>query len=191
MKAVTLKAALTQPAFVMAVLPALLLFLAIPKAVAQRHNAPLQVMRSATLERPLLVISTDTPAPGEAYVDDVRIRVAIEDDFRVYRVFHKGVTRALHVPLDAALRHAAFDPERNRLELLSPALRVELEDYGLLDQIVAVAGGTRGKAYPMLGFAIVQLPPHVNPAEAANAIEALPGVVDAQLMIEGPPRVPR
>ena len=114
-------------------LPVMLLFLTGAHAAAQGLDAPLHVMRSATLERPLLVMSTGASAPGEVYVDDVRIRVAIEDGNRVYQTFHKGITRTLHVPLDASLRYVAFDSERNRFELLSPGLRVELEDDGLLD----------------------------------------------------------
>ena len=175
----------------LAALPIMLLLEAGVRAAAQGHDAPLQIMRSQTLERPLLVMPTHTSAPGQAYVGDIRIEVAIEDEFRVYRVFHGGITRVLQVPLDASPRYAAFDPERNRFESLSPSLRVELQDYGLLDQVVAASGGIAGKAYPMLGFAIVQLPPQANPVDAANAIEALPGVVDARLMVEGPHRVPR
>ena len=148
-------------------------------------------MRWDSVERPLLVMSTGTSVPSEASVDGVRIRVAVEGDFRVYQAIHEGVTRTLHVALDAAPRYAAFDAERNRFELLSPGLRVELEDYGLLDDVIAAAGGTGGKAYPMLGFAIVQLPPEANPVEAADAVMSLPGVIDAHVMIEGPPRVPR
>lgn len=172
-------------------LPVILLFVAATHAAAQAQGTPLHVMRSATLEQPLLVMSTDANAPGEVYVNDVRIRVAIEDDLHVYRVFHKGITRTLHVPLDAPLRYVAFDAKRNRFELLSPSLRVELEDYGQLDQIIAAADGIGGKAYPMLGFAIVQLSPQANPVDAAHAIEALPSVMDVRLMVRGMPRVPR
>ena len=161
------------------------------QAVGQGREAPLQVMRGDGLDRPLLVMSTGTSAPGEAYADGVRFRVAVEGDFRVYQAFHDGVTRKLHVSLDAAPRYAAFDTERSRFELLSPSLRVELEDYGLLNEVIATCGGTGGKAYPMLGFAIVQLPAQENPVDAANAVESLPGVIDARVMIEGPPRVPR
>ena len=82
-------------------------------------------------------------------------------------------------------------PKRNRFELLSPGLRVELADDGLLGQVVAAAGGTGGKAYPRLGFAIVHLSPQANPVDAAHAIEAMPGVIDVRLMTEGPRRVPR
>ena len=172
-------------------LSAALLFLAGTHTAAQAQNAPLHVMRSATLERPLLVMSTDAAAPGEVYMGDVRIRVAIEGDFRVYRVFHKGTTRTLHVSLDTPLHYVAFDPRRNRFERLSHSLRIELEDDGRLDQIVAAVDGTGGKAYPMLGFAIVQLSPQDNPVAAARALEALPGVLDVRLMVEGPRRVPR
>ena len=174
----------------LAALPALLLFLAGTHAAAQGHDAPLHVMRAATLERPLLVMSNDASAPGEVYVDDVRIRVAMEDGFRVYEAFHQGVTRTIYIALDAALSYVAFDPERNRFELLSPGLRVELEDYGLLDQAIDAAGGVGGKAYPMLGFAIVHMLPQANPVDAADAIEALPGVTDVRLMLRGTIHVP-
>ena len=172
-------------------LPALLLFLAGAHAAAQGHDAPLHVMRSATLERPVLVMANDAAAPGEVYVDDVRIRVAVEDGMRVYQALHNGITRTLHVAPDAALRYVAFDPERNRFELLAPGLRVELADDGLLDQAVAAAGGTGGKAYPQLGFAIVHLSPQANPVDAAAAMEALPGVTDVRLMLRGTIHVPQ
>ena len=172
-------------------LTAMLLLLAASRVAAQGHDVPLRVMRSATLERPLLVMSTETYAPSDSYMDDVRIRVAIEDGFRVYREFHSGITRTLHVPLDAASRYVAFDPEHGRFELLSRGLRVELEDCGLLDGIVTAVDGTGGKSYPMLGFAIVHLLPQANPVDAGSAMESLPGGVDARLMIQGPHRVPR
>ena len=175
----------------LAALPIALLFLAGVHATVQTEYAPLHVMRSATIDRPLLVMSTAARAPDELYVDDVRIRVAIEDGARVYRVFHRGVTRTLHVALDAAPRYVAFDPRGNRFELLSHGLRVEMEDYGQIDQIVAAIGGTGGKAYPMLEFAIVQLPPQANPVDAARVVEALPGVTDVRLIVKGKPRVPR
>ena len=173
----------------LAALPVVLLLTGAP-AAAQGRGAPLHVMRSTTIEGPLLVMAADAAVPGEAYVDDVRIRVAIEDGVRVYQAFHQGVTRTLHVGLDAALRYVAFDPGRNRFEMLSNGLRVELEDDGLLDDIVSAVDGIGGKAYPMLGFAIVQLSPQADPLDAADAIDALPGVTDVRLMLWGAIRVP-
>ena len=167
-----------------------MLLLAGAHAAAQERAAPLHVTRSAAVEGPLLVMAADAAAPGEAYVDDVRIRVAIEDGVRVYQAFHQGVTRTLHVGLDAAPRYVAFDPGRNRFELLSPGLRVELEDYGLLGDIVSAVDGAGGKAYPMLGFAIVHLSPQADPVDAADAIRNQAGVADVRLMLRGAIHVP-
>ena len=64
------------------------------------------------------------------------------------------------------------------------------EDYGLLDDIVSAIDGAGGKAYPMLGFAIVPLSPQAGPVDATGAIEALPGVTDVRLMLRGAIRVP-
>ena len=174
-----------------AALLAALLLVSGARTGAQEHNAPLNVVRSTTLDRALLVLPADVSAPGEAIVDYLRLQVAIEDGFLVYRILHGGVTRTLHVALDAPRPYAAFDPERNRFETLSPSVRVELEDYELLDRIIAAVDGVGGKAYPMLGFAIVELALDANPLDAVHVIETLPGVVDVRLMIEGPHRVPR
>ena len=183
---------LSCPLIVAAALALVVVLLCLPAArtVAQGRAAPLRVMRAATLERPLLVMPSGASAPGEVYVDGVRIRLAVEGGFRVYEALHAGVTRTLHVPLDAALRYVAFDTARNRFELLAPALRVELEDVDLLDEVIAAAGGTGGKAYPLLGFAIVNLPPQADPVDAADALDAVPGALDVRLMISGRIRVP-
>ena len=173
----------------LAAVPVMLL-LAGAHAAAQGRGAPLQVTRSATLEGPLLVMAADAAAPAEAYVDDVRIRVAIEDGVRVYQAFHRGVTRSLHIGLDAAPRYVAFDPGRNRFELLSPGLRVELEDYALLEEIVSAVDGVGGKAYPLLGFAVVHLSPLSNPVDAADAVWNQAGVTDVRLMLRGTIHVP-
>ena len=180
------------PLIVAAALALLTMLLLLPaaQAVAQGREAPLRVMRAATLERPLLVMPSGASAPGEVYLDGVRIRLAVEGGFRVYEAFHAGVTRTLYVPLDAALRYVAFDPARNRFEQLLPALRVELEDVDLLDEVIAAAGGTGGKAYPALGFAIVHLPPQTNPVVAADALDAVPDALDVRLIIRGRIRVP-
>ena len=74
--------------------------------------------------------------------------------------------------------------------MLSNGLRVELEDDGLLDDIVSAVDGIGGKMYPKLGFAIVQLSPRADPLDAADAIDALPGVTDVRLMLWGAIRVP-
>ena len=160
------------------------------QAAAQGQEAPLRLMRAASLERPLLVMPSDAAAAGEAYVDDVLIRVVVEGNFRVYEASHAGITRKLYVPVDAPLQYVAFDTERNVFEPLEPGLRVEMEDYGLLDGVVAAAGGTGGKAFPMLGFAIVDLPLDANPVDAADAIGAMGGVTDVRLMLRGTMRVP-
>ena len=159
-------------------------------AAAQGPGAPLHVVRSATLEGPLLVMAADAAAPAEAYVDGVRIRVAIEDGVRLYQAFHQGVTRTLHVGPGAAPRYVAFDPGRNRFDMLSNGLRVELEDYGLLEDVVSAVDGAGGKAYPMLGFAIVHLRPLSNPVDAADAIRDVAGVTDVRLIPRGAIHVP-
>ena len=84
----------------------------------------------------------------------------------------------------------AFDRQQRRFREVLPSLVVELGDFGRLDEIVESAGGLAGKAYPDLGFAVVQLPGSANPAEAARVLQGHPAVNAARVQLAGPIRVP-
>ncbi len=143
-------------------------------------------LSAATVDRPLLVFSTDAQTSGTEMRDGLRLGMAVEDGFRVYRVTRRGRTHMMRVALDERPRHVAFDPQSARFEVLSPSLRVELRDYGQLPQVVEAAGGTGGKVYDLLGFALIHLPVEVNPAQAAAAIADLSAVISARVKVRGP-----
>ena len=56
--------------------------------------------------------------------------------------------------------------------------------------LLAGAHAAAGKAYPMLGFAIVHLLPLSHPVDAADAIQHVAGVTDVHLMLRGAIHVP-
>ena len=133
----------------------------------------------------------DTSLTGEVVATGgTRISIGVEGDYRVYRALHGGEEHFAHVALEGPPRRLAFDPDEGRFRDVLPTLRVELGNYDQFDNIVEAAGGTGGKVYEALGFAIVRLPPGENPAEVASRIGALPGVKSATIQLQGPLHVP-
>ncbi len=121
---------------------------------------------------------------------DTRISIALEGDYRVYRAQHKGKDHQVHMALDGAPRHLAFDLEAGRFRDILPSLRIEMNDYASFDTIVQQAGGTGGKVYEALGFALIQLPDDLNPAEVAAELSELHSVTRATIQLRGPLYVP-
>lgn len=151
--------------------------------------AAFEIVRSATIDHPLLVLPRKSLA-GVASADGWRLSATEEDGFRVYRATRGDRVRTARVAT-SSLRHVAFNPAAGRFERLAQNLRVELRDPGALDRVVDAAGGTGGKDYPLLGFALVHLPPGADPVTAARSVRELHVVVSARLMVRGPRRKPR
>lgn len=147
------------------------------------------VQRTATIDHPLLVLPRAS-ADGEARVDDWQLSVTIEDDVRVYRATRGDRVHTHRTPL-AMPQHVAFNPDTSRFERLAQNLRVELSDPDALEYVIETAGGTGGKAFPLLGFAYVHLPADADPVRALQSIKDLSVVVSVRLTVKGPKRVPR
>ncbi|MDE0036945.1 MAG: hypothetical protein OXU77_05185 [Gammaproteobacteria bacterium] len=133
----------------------------------------------------------DATGPGSVVVDDIRFEMAVEGGFRVYRAHQEGHTRTAYEAVDDRPRHYAYDPVERRLDRVSSTLRVRLGDAEDLDQVVASTGALRGKNYPALGWALLRLRPDQDPATVAGSLLDSPLVVSAEVVLEGPLRVPQ
>lgn len=154
-------------------------------------NESLPVLRADTLAGQVLMLPGGEVGVGSAAnVDGVHMSISEEGDFRVYRALHKGKEHKIYVAREGRPRWLAFDPAQGRFRDVLSSLRVELSDYDQLPEFVEAVGGIRGKAYIPLGFAIVELPSEVNPAEVASIVQSLPGVEAASIQLEGPIHVP-
>ncbi|MCY4532790.1 MAG: hypothetical protein OXC84_10750 [Gammaproteobacteria bacterium] len=148
-----------------------------------------KIIQSATIDHPLLVLPRNSVA-GVASVDGWLLSATEQNGFRVYRAARSDRVHTVRVAVSAP-SHVAFNPATSRFERLAQNVRVELRDPGALDRVVEAAGGTGGKAYPLLGFALVHLPAGADPVSAARSIRELPVVVSARLTVRGPRRKPR
>ena len=155
--------------------------LCLPLAVASDHTNAMMAPSSAG---DVLVLPWDSP-PGAEQVGPLRADIAHEDGFRVYRVEIGGRHFWAHRVLDGRSRPVAFVPHEGRFVDLLPELKVVLNDPDDLETVIDAAGALDGKAYPP-GWALLRLPPEVNPAKVAEALRSHSSVTKAEVRLRRP-----
>ncbi len=153
-------------------------------------NDPLSMTSALDADGGLLLVPSSESDIGEPLVAGVRMSQGIEQGWRVFRAHVDNQTHTAHVAIDDESTHLAFDTAQKRFRRMLPSLRVELRDYATINEIVRKVGGTDGRVYEDLGFAIVRLPDTTNPARAAELLESQPGVLSTRLQLEEPPIIP-
>ncbi len=127
---------------------------------------------------------------GASSLAGVAVRVSVEGDLRTYRAEYLGRTHTAYADMSGPPARFAFDTGERRFRAVSSTILVELDDYGVLDQLVLERGALSGKAYPQLGFALIELPAQADPAEAVEFLDVDPRVSDATVLFAPAARRP-
>ncbi len=114
------------------------------------------------------------------------IEIFDTESHRVHVVSMAGETWKAAVPLDGSGVWLAFDPARRSFAELLPSIRVELGTGVELDAVAKAVNAAGIEVFDTLGFAIVTLPAHLHPADAAERVEALSGQPDTALRLRRP-----
>ena len=105
---------------------------------------------------------------------------------RIHVVTFEGETFRASTPLDGPRSWIAFDPDRRAFASLLPSIRIELGAGLELDAVSAQVGATGVTVFESLGFAILDLPEDLHPADAVARLQELPGQPDAAVRLRGP-----
>ncbi len=105
---------------------------------------------------------------------------------RMHTVSFGGETFRASTPLEGPASRIAFDPAQRRFVALLPSIRVEMNDFSRLDAIVDNLGATGATPFESLGFAVIELPEALHPAEAIEMLGSLPEAGEASLRLRGP-----
>ena len=175
------------------VAPAAMLTVLAPFASAQELPLRTTVVDDRTV---VMMPMEDGGLPGEpelaraSSVAGVGIRVSDDGQLRTYRADYLGETYTAYGGLSGPPTRFAFDTGERRFRVVSPTVLVELDDYEVLDQLMLERGALYTKAYPDLGFALIELPVAADPAEAVEFLDADPRVTDASVLFEPAARRP-
>lgn len=157
-------------------------------AAANAQPPALQESRiAATQDRDVLVLA---PAPDATLVDSafgaLAARTYDTSARRVHEVSVDGATYRASTPLEGSTARIAFDPARGSFVELLPSLRVELGAGASLQTVAEAVDAVRVTRFDSLGFAIVELPDDLHPADALARLTQLPGPPAATLRLRGP-----
>ena len=106
---------------------------------------------------------------------------------RIHVVTYDGETFNAATPLHGPQSRIVFDPARRTFVALLPSIRVELNDGVQIEAIAAQMGATGLTVFESLGFAIVDLPEDLHPADAVARVSDIFGLLGASVRLRGPP----
>ena len=153
-------------------------------------NEPIPVSSMLAEDGKLVYVPARAGGAGEGMAAGLRMSVAVEAGFRVYQAQYKDKTHYAHVALGDNTTHLAFDTSEKKFRRMLASIRVELQDYGLVDEIVRAVRGTGAKTYESLGFALIRLPGTTNPASAADMLASDARVLSVRIRLEELPIIP-
>ena len=118
---------------------------------------------------------------------DLHIQTSIVDELRVYELLHEGKTYRIQTPITGYRSRVAFDVKRKKFVALLPSIRVKLTDRMEIDAIAKSVGATDLWVFQKLGFAIMQLPFSVHPAQAVDLVKNMSPQSKAFVRLYRPP----
>ena len=142
-------------------------------------------------DRTVVMMPMESPElSGASSLAGVDIRISMNEQLRTYRASYLGRTYTAYADVSGPPTRFAFDTGDRRFRIVSPTILVELDDYDVLGQLVLERGALTARAYPHLGFALIELPVEADPGEAVDFLGVDPRVRDATVLFAPAARRP-
>lgn len=105
---------------------------------------------------------------------------------RIHVVSYQGETFRAATPLAGSGSRIVFDPMRRTFVPLLQSIRVELGGGAPIDAIATEVGAAGITVFESLGFAIMELPEDLHPADAVARVSSAFGAGVASVRLRGP-----
>jgi len=138
--------------------------------------------------RQVIVLASGTGSPESAAYPSGTIAVQSYETAtrRKHIVSFKGRTYSASTPLEGPWSLVVFDPARRRFASLLPSIRVELVGGVDLKAIAETLDAVDITVFDSLGFAYVDLPNGLHPADAVDRVRNLNGAPRAAMRLRRP-----
>ncbi len=154
------------------------------RAPAMAQEIGTESLRTAFADGRPVIVMPSAPVAAAASPGRLNVQSYESGSHRVHVVTVDGESYRAATPLAGSRSLIAFDPARRRFVALLPSIRVEL-DGGGLDAVAEAVRATGVDVFESAGFAVVELPTELHPADALAIVEGLPGAPDASLRPRG------
>ena len=150
-----------------------------PVVVAEGRTFAVLGASDRTGSQPSSALSEVPAGPAARSFETTSQRIhVVEVDGEVYRAA---------TPLDGPRSRIVFDPARRTFESLLPSIRLELGADVDVAAIGEAIGALRVTEFTRLGFAVLDLPADLHPADALAQVRRMPGRPEASARLRGPP----
>lgn len=141
-------------------------------------------------ERAFTLPEIDKAAPGSYRVGNTEITVELHEENIKFKATTGNVERVQWVSETDEYGRFVYNEDKKKFERLTHSVRIVMNDYDKLQDLVEDTEAKGGKAFPELGFAIINLPKETHPLKFAEKVETREDVRSASIEVETPRQIP-
>ena len=157
---------------------------------AQSEQEVIRVVALAPDHEAVVLPRVDQAVQGSWQFGDTALSVDLYEDRIRFQATIGDYTRTQWVSKTDKNGRFAFDQKTRKFRRMENSVRVQLDDYDQLPQIVEEVEALSGKAFPHLDFAVVLLPVDADVLYYRDRLATRAGVRSAIIMFQMPLNVP-
>ena len=128
--------------------------------------------------------------PGSYRIGNTEITVELHQENIRFKATTGTVERVQWVSETDEYGRFIYNEDKKKFERLTHSVRIVMDDYEKLKDVIEETEAKSGKAFPELNFAIVNLPKEIHPLKFSEQIKSREDVKSAAIEIETPRQIP-
>lgn len=128
--------------------------------------------------------------PGSYRIGNTEITVEQHAENIRFKATTGNVERVQWVSETDEFGRFVYNEDKKRFERLTHSVKIVMEDYDKLKDLIEETEAKSGKAFPELGFAIVNLPKKIHPLKFSKKVETRDDVKSSTIEVETPRQIP-
>lgn len=170
-------------------------FMAVCNAVAQEREEGVEEFRPVEVQiedraKAFTLPEVEEAEPGSYRIGNTELTIELHKENIRFKATTGKVERVQWVSETDEYGRFVYNEDKKRFERLTHSVRIVMDDYDKLEELVEETEAQSGKAFPELDFAIVNLPKKVHPLKFSQKLETREDVKSASIEVETPRQIP-
>lgn len=159
-------------------------------AVAEERTEPFQSVETEDGTKAFTMPEINKATAGSYRMGNTEVTVEIHEENIKFKAITGSVERVQWVSETDEFGRFIYNEGKKQFERLTHSVRIVMEDYEKLDDLVDETEAKGGKAFPDLDFAIVSLPKEIHPLDYSKQVAARNDVKSSTIEVETPRQIP-
>ncbi len=170
-------------------------FMPVYSAFAEEREAIAEEFRPVEVQieeraKAFTLPEVEEAVPGSYRIGNTEITVELHTENIRFKATTGNVERVQWVSETDEYGRFVYNEDKKRFERLTHSVRIVMDDYDKLEDLVEETEALSGKAFPELGFAIVNLPKKIHPLKFSKKVETREDVKSSVIEVEPPRQIP-